>query len=301
MFSSRRNFIKNGIVAATVASVTPHLLFAKSKATVAVGLQLYSVRDEMRNDPLGTLKQLAAMGYNNAEHANYVDGKFYGYAPEEFKKILDDLGITMSSGHTTLALRHWDASTNDFTDDWKKTVDDAALIGQQYVISPWLDQAQRKDYNEYLRFMEVFNKCGELCKDAGVKFGYHNHDFEFNLKLNDKLMFDIMMENTDANLVVQQLDVGNLLEFAKPVEVIRKYPKRFESIHVKDEIASSREGHKYESAVLGTGLLNVRKVIKEAVKTGGATHLIIEQEAYQGRPPLDCMKDNLAIMKSWGY
>ena len=114
-------------------------------------------------------------------------------------------------------------------------------------------------------------------------------------------MFDIMMENTEADLVVQQLDIGNMYPFAKPLDVIKKYPGRFESMHVKDEIESAEEGRDYESAVLGSGIMKVKKVLKEAIKTAGTTQLIIEQEAYQGRAPLDCMKDNIKVMKSWGY
>jgi sugar phosphate isomerase/epimerase len=110
-----------------------------------VGLQLYSVRDDMKLDPLGTLKQLSSIGYKYVEHADYVKRKFYGYEAKEFKKILDDLGLKMPSGHTVFTSKHWDESKKDFTDDWKYTIEDAATCGQQFVISPWLEEGKRKD------------------------------------------------------------------------------------------------------------------------------------------------------------
>jgi sugar phosphate isomerase/epimerase len=153
---------------------------------------------------------LSAVGYRYVEHANYVDRKFYGYSAAEFKKVLDGLGIKMKSGHTVMSKKHWDATKNDFTDAWKHTIEDAAVVGQQYVISPSMDEKSRRDEGELKRFMEMFNKSGELCKKSGMKFGYHNHDFEFSEKLNDVKLFDIILQNTDATLVAQQLDIGNM-------------------------------------------------------------------------------------------
>ena len=267
-----------------------------------LGLQLYCVRDEMKADPLSTLKQLAEMGYKNVEHADYVDRKFYGYAAKEFKKILTDLGMKMPSGHTVMGKQHWDATKKDFTDAWKYTVEDAATLGQQFVISPWLDESLRKSYDDLKKQMEVFNKSGELCKKSGMKFGYHNHDFEFSQKLNDKTVYDIILQNTDPSLVMQQLDIGNLYNGgAKAIDIVRQYPGRFESMHVKDEILAAGGHEKYESTILGKGIVNVKEVIELGRKSGGTIHFIIEQESYQGKTPLSCMKEDYAIMKKWGY
>ncbi len=171
------------------------------------------------------------------EHANYVDRKFYGYTAKEFKKILDDLGIKMPSGHTVMERTHWDQTKKDFTDSWKYTVEDAAIVGQQYVISPWLDETLRKTYDGLLAYMEVFNKSGELCKKSGMKFGYHNHNFEFSTKLNNQKVFDIMVKHTDPSLVAQQLDIGNMYGAGgRALEIVKQYPGRFELMHVKDEI-----------------------------------------------------------------
>jgi sugar phosphate isomerase/epimerase len=233
----------------------------------------------------------------------YVDRKFYGYGAAEFKKILADLGMKMPSGHTVLGKNHWDAAKKDFTDAWKHTVEDAATAGQRYVISPWLDESLRKTEDDLKKFMDVFNKCGELCKKSGMKFGYHNHDFEFSQKLGDKTVYDLILSNTDPSGVMQQLDTGNLYNGgAKAIDIVKKYPGRFESMHVKDEILGAAGSHeKYESTILGKGIVNVKEVIDIGRTSGGTVHFIIEQEAYQGKTPIDCAKEDLEVMKKWGY
>ena len=302
MNNSRRAFLINSslVVAGTMAFGNE--AFAAKKKKQIVGIQLYSVRDDMKKDPLATLNQLAAMGYTDVEHANYVNRKFYGYSAKEFKKILDDLGLRMPSGHTVMGPQHWIKEKNDFADSWKETVEDAAILGQHYVISPWLDESLRKNYNDVLQYMEVFNKSGELCKKSGMKFGYHNHDFEFSQKLNGMTLYDIILKNTDPNLVIQQLDTGNLYNGgATASDIIKKYPGRFESLHVKDEIKSEKGNEKYESTILGKGITNIKDNLHFIKKAGGAKYLIIEQEAYQGLTPIACAKEDLRIMKSWGY
>jgi sugar phosphate isomerase/epimerase len=299
---SRRQFVQNSALTLTGAALFSKSIFAGQKNKTITGVQLYSVRDEMTKDPLGTLKKVSEMGYRHVEHANYVNRKFYGYGATEFKKILADLNLKMPSGHTVLAKQHWDDSKKEFTDLWKYTVEDAAILGQEFVISPWLDNSWRKDESTLKYYMDVFNKSGELCKKSGMRFGYHNHDFEFKEKVGDLTVFDVILQNTDPQLVIQQLDIGNMYSGGgRPLEVIKKYPGRFVSLHVKDEIAVAGSTHGYESAVLGTGIIEVKKVLEESIKTGGALHLIIEQESYQGKTPLDSIKENLQVMKKWGY
>jgi len=302
MNKSRRTFLKSSSVALAGAFALGNEAFAAKQSKQIVGIQLYTVRDDMKKDPQGTLKQLAAMGYTHVEHANYVDRKLYGYAPAAFKKVLDDLGLKMPSGHTVMGPQHWNSQANDFSDSWKQTVEDAALLGQSYVISPWLDASLRKTYDDTLRYMEVFNKSGELCRKSGMKFGYHNHDFEFSEQLNGMMLYDIILKNTDPALVIHQLDMGNLYNGgAKTEDVLKKYPGRFESLHVKDEIPAQGGSEKYESTILGKGIINLKANLDFVKKAGGTKYLIIEQESYQGKTPLDCSKEDLAIMKSWGY
>jgi sugar phosphate isomerase/epimerase len=313
MHHSRRNFLKKGALAAAATSFFSNAIFAAATEADRVagesgwnkkitGMQLYTVRDEMKKDPAATLKHLAEMGYRYVEHANYIDRKFYGYSAKEFKSLLDGLGLKMLSGHTVMKPEHWDTAKMDFTDAWKFTVLDAATVGQQYVISPWLDESLRKTYDDMLRYMDVFNKSGELCKKSGMKFGYHNHAFEFSQVLDNKKVFDIILQNTDPELVAQQLDMGNLYNGgAIAIAVVMQYPGRFELMHVKDEIKATSGDEKYESTILGQGIVNTRQVADLGRKSGGTHQFIIEQESYQGKAPLDCCKEDLAIMKKWGY
>lgn len=306
MNTSRRSFLRNsafGLGAMAFASPVLQSL-AAVKYKKLVGVQLFSVRDDMRKDPQGTLNALAEMGYKYVEHANYMNRKFYGWEAKEFKKRLDDLGIKMPSGHTVMGKAHWDNAKNDFTDLWKYTVEDAAIMGQELVISPSIDMGIRKDKNLLLKYMEIFNKSGELCQKSGMRFGYHNHDFEFSEKLDGELLYDIMLNNTDPTLVAQQLDIGNMINGGGvPSEVMKKFPGRFVSMHVKDEVPSAAGHEKFESTVLGkgSGQIDVKALVKLGDKEGGTKHFIIEQESYQGLKPLDCMKENIGIMRGWGY
>lgn len=306
MNSSRRTFLRNsafGLGALAFASPALQSL-AAVKYKKLVGVQLYSVRDDMRKDPQATLNALAEMGYKYVEHANYINRKFYGWEAKEFKKRLDDLGMKMPSGHTVMGKAHWDEAKNDFTDLWRYTVEDAAIMGQELVISPSIDMGIRKDKNLLLKYMEIFNKSGELCNKSGMRFGYHNHDFEFSEKLDGELLYDIMLNNTDPKLVAQQLDIGNMINGGGvPADVMKKFPGRFVSMHVKDEVPSAAGHEKFESTVLGkgSGQIDVQALVKLGDKEGGTKHFIIEQESYQGLQPLACMKENIAIMRGWGY
>ncbi len=303
---SRRKFIVNSSLTLAGTIMLPDSIFASRKEDETIlGIQLYSIRDAMKINPRDTLQQLAAMGYKNVEHANYIERKFYGFFSTEFRKVLDDLGLKMPSGHTVMSDKHWDHSKNDFTDEWKQTVEDAAVVGQHYVISPWLDEGLRNNYEKLIGFLNIFNKCGELCRKSGLQFGYHNHDFEFKYSLNGKQIYDIILEHTDPDLVIQQIDIGNMYGAGgRALEILKKHPGRFKSMHVKDEVRSKDKGEmedNYESTILSKGILPVKEIVDQFKKAGGTTEFIIEQESYQGIDPLDCAKENLKIMNKWGY
>jgi sugar phosphate isomerase/epimerase len=150
--------------------------------------------------------------------------------------------------------------------------------------------------------MDVYNKCGELCQTKGMKFAYHNHWFEFSEKLNGEKVFDIMMKSMDPKKVVMQLDIGNLyIGGAVAIDVVNQYPGRFENVHVKDMIKVEGGAEPYESTILGQGIVNAKQVVDQMTKIGGTTCYIIEQESYQGKTPMDCIKADLDIMKGWGY
>jgi sugar phosphate isomerase/epimerase len=306
MQNSRRKFIQNSSLALLGIGLAPNSLWSKSvyaDAKIKIGIQLYTVRDTMFKDPLGTLTALSKMGYKYVEHANYANRKFYGYTAIEFKKILTDLGMQMPSGHTVMNTKHWDATKKDFTDLWKQTIDDAATLGQAYVISPWMDEKVRTSYDALMHQLELFNLSGELCQKSGMRFGYHNHNFEFVEKVNGQLIYDIILKETDPELVIHQLDFGNMYGIgARGMDWIKKYPGRFASVHVKDEIkvavGEMNDGH--DSTILGNGVVDPKAVSILAKAIGGTHHFIIEQESYQGIAPLECARINLERIKTWG-
>lgn len=300
---SRRNFIRQSSM--TLAGSAFYLNnFPKFADGAILGLQLYTVRAEMTKDPAATLKAIADMGYRYVEHASYVNRKMYGMSVPEFRKMLDGLGLKMHSGHTVMALNHWDAAKKDFTDAWKYTVEDAATAGQKYVISPSMDGRVRKNADEFKAFMDVFNKSGELCKKSGMKFGYHNHDFEFNEKLEGEILYELILKLTDPKLVTQQLDIGNMKNGGgDAMEILKKHPGRFELLHVKDEIPATggnAGGEKYESTVLGEGIIGT-KAVSDAARKQGSKYFIIEQESYLNSTPMADTKKDFVIMKKWGY
>jgi sugar phosphate isomerase/epimerase len=301
MKTSRRTFLKSGAMVALGAAILPRSAFATGSQEVIVGLQLYSVRDDMMKDPRGSLKKLADMGYKVVEHAGYADGKFYGFVPSDFKKILGDLGLKMYSGHVEFGMQVWDASKKDFTDAWKQTVEDAAYMGQKFVLTPALEESAQKDYDTLLKVIDLWNKCGELCQKHGMKFGYHD-DFEGDTMLHNMKLYDIIMKYADPKLTIQQFDIANLYNAAgtNPIDIIKKYPGRFPSLHVKDVLKEKNQRNSHDSTILGKGVLDVKDVLALAVKNGSWL-MIIEQESYQNESPMDCVKDDLAAMKKWGY
>ncbi len=304
MHNTRRSFLKKTGWALAGASLLPAGLLAHVKRPAILGIQLYSVRDDMKQAPVITLKQLSDMGYKYVEHANYVNRRFYDRTAADFKKLLDSVGLSMRSGHTSFNSTHWDPLKKDFTDTWKYTLEDAITVGQQYVISPSMESAWYKTYDDLRRAMELFNKCGELCKKNGLKFGYHNHSIEFSTVLGGRKMYDIILAETDPALVAQQIDIGNMYGAGgRADDLIRRYPGRFGLMHVKDEIkAAVPQGEEaYESTLLGKGVVGTRKIVDLGRQSGGTTDFIVEQESYQGKTPIDCAREDYAIMKEWGY
>ncbi|MBX6380431.1 secreted protein [Thermoflavifilum aggregans] len=302
---NRRDFLKTSSVGLAGIALWPEALSQNSFPNCILGIQLYSVRDDMQKNPAATLQQLAKIGYRHVEHAGYANRKFYGYTARDFKNLLHQLGLQMPSGHVVLKPTDWDEARKDFTDNWKYTLEDAATVGQQFIISPWMDESLRTDYNRFMHFLDIMNRCGELCHQYHLQFGYHNHDFEFNTTLQGKRMYDLILQHTDPKLVSQQIDIGNMYGAGgRAQQIIREYPNRFLLMHVKDEIRSGGQGEmgdRYESCILGKGIIPVQQIVDEGRTIGGTRYFIVEQESYQGQTPLDCVAADYAVMKKWGY
>jgi len=303
MNTSRRTFIKNSGLAVAGTSLLPGIL-KKTADNVIAGIQLYSVREDMEKDTAGTLKKLAAMGYKYVEAAGYADRKFYGYSIPDFKKLLKDNGLIMKSGHSFLGSEQWDKTKSDFTDDWKYTIEDAAAVGMKYLISPGVDEGLCKNMDGFNHFINLFNKTGELCQKSEIHFAFHNENYEFNHSLGGTLIYDLILQKTNKNLVLQQMDIGNMYEpGGRAMHFLQKYPGRFFSMHVKDEMKRNSpgpDGNAYDSTILGKGVIPIKEIIDYARKSG-INYFIIEQEQYQDKTPLACADADLKMMEEWGF
>ncbi|QDK79825.1 sugar phosphate isomerase/epimerase [Spirosoma sp. KCTC 42546] len=275
---TRQQFLKLGALA-TSAALLPQLdAFAASPKKV--GLQLYTLRDLMAKDPDSTLKKVAEIGYKEVELFGYSDGKFFGKTPKEFAAQLKSLGLSVPSGHYTTGKTMPNAK-GTLTNDWKRAVDDAATLGQKYMVCAYLFPDERKKLDDYKQFADLFNKSAEVVKAAGMQFCYHNHDFEFK-EIDGKLPYDVLLSGTDKNLVKLELDLY-WATFANqdPVALFKKHPGRFPLWHIKDMEKTAERAF----APVGTGSINFQRIF-DAKKTAGMTHYFVEQDVCK-LPPLE--------------
>ncbi|MFD1140390.1 TIM barrel protein [Larkinella insperata] len=257
--TSRRNFLKTSGSLAAGALLLP--TFSEAAKVKNVGIQLYTVRKEMLADAVGTLKQLAKIGYKELESARSDKGNFYGLKPKEIKKIANDLGMNVRSGHV-----HIDK-------DWKRSVDMAAEAGQSYLVCSSLP-SEGQTVSNYERCADLFSKAAEDCQKAKLVFGYHNHDYEFEKK-NGKVLYDILIEKSDPKLVKMEMDLGwAILTGNDPLKYFAKYPGRFPLWHLKDMDAKTKE-----STEFGKGQINIVKMLKNMDKAG-MKYFFVEQEEY---------------------
>jgi len=156
------------------------------------GLQLYTLRDDLPKDPKGILKQVADMGYKQIEGYEGKTGLWWGMSNKDFKSYLDSIGLVMVSSHC------------EFKKDFERKAGEAGEIGLKYLIAPWLGPQKKLD--DFKKFAEQFNKCGDICKKNGLKFAYHNHGYSFK-KLEEQYPQDIMMQATNPETVDFEMDI----------------------------------------------------------------------------------------------
>ncbi len=276
--NSRREFVKNAASLALGAAIMPNLAFKEDEKPI--GIQLWSVRDALREDFDKTIEKIGRMGYNYVEGFGYENGTWFGKNVKDMRVILKDWNLKMPSGHIVFkGGTHFNDKTKTVSDDWKKAVEDAAKVGQRYLISPWMEDADRKDLDTLKQFCDKLNKCGEYCKTMNVKFGYHNHWFEFE-KIGGEVMYDVLLQKTDPQFVTMEMDVC-WATFMKqtPSEWFKKYPKRFELLHMKD-LVDGAEKHEDATCIIGKGVVDFEDIIKNASK-GGVKMYIAELENYE--------------------
>jgi len=207
-----------------------------------IGLQLYSLRDSIRNDVPGTIAKVAEMGYTFVEPAGYRDGKFYGMEPAEFKALCDEHNLPILSSHTG---RPAPDSTNyeETMAWWDACIDAHVAVGAKYIVQPSMGRDAYASLEGIAKWCEYFNEVGAKCNAKGIRFGYHNHSNEFKTVFDSTIvLYDYMLENCDPAKVMFQLDLYWCVEGGKnPVDYFNKYPGRFELWHIKDaeEIGAS--------------------------------------------------------------
>ena len=240
---NRREFLTKsmlaaaGVVAGGVALSGLGGCEPKKKAK-RIGLQLYSVRDMMAENPQTTLEAIAKMGYKELETAGYKDGMLYGFEPKEFGQICRDLGMNVSSCHTR---RPFDPEKEDeFWAWWDRALDDQLAAGCLYTFVPSMPIPATLDDLKVV--CDQYNRLGEMGKGKGIALGFHNHAKEF-VEIEGNIMYDFMVENTDPALFNYQMDVYWVLKGGySPVEYLKKYPGRFPVLHIKDESIIGESG-----------------------------------------------------------
>jgi sugar phosphate isomerase/epimerase len=249
MSINRRDFLRNGSFAAVGLSL-PFLSKANFLDAAAgfkipnFGIQLWTVKENMMADAKGTLAKLASFGYKQIESYEGPQGMFWGMGNKGFKSYIDDLGMKIVSSHC------------DNLTDFDKKSEQAAAIGMQYLICP--HKGAQKSLDNYKAFADEFNASGKIAKKHGIKFAYHNHDYSF-IPMDGQMPQDVMMQGTDPSLVDFEMDIY-WVNYANqdPIAWLKKYPNRFKLCHVKD--LTKKVNNKQESCVIGTGIIDFKKV-----------------------------------------
>lgn len=224
-----------------------------------IGIQLYSVRSEMERDFEGTLAQLGSIGYKEVEFAGYFERK-----PGEVKAILDRHHLAAPSGHVPIDI---------VRRDWRGTLDTASKLGHRYVVVPWLPEEDRRTLDDLKRMAAEFNRLGEEARRAGVRFGYHNHDFEF-APVEGRPLYDVLLTETDPALVAFELDLMWIDKAGQdPLTYFARYPGRFELVHVKDSTGAPE----YRQVDVGRGTIDFRRILARR-EQAGIRHAFVEHD-----------------------
>lgn len=262
---TRRNFIINTSLAAATVLTLPSLAFTMDKKEI--GLQLYTLRDELPNDVKSTLEKVAKAGYKTVETYGFsIKDQFWGLSPIELKKILDANNLKAPSGHYNLGSFLYDGNLEEV----KAAIEAAQILKNEYLTVPWVDEPFRNDFH---KIAVRLNEAGEMCAAAGLKLAYHNHDFEFQ-KHNGITGYEILLKETDRNLVSFELDLYWVVRSGNdPIKLFKENHGRFKLWHVKD----MDKVNPALNTEIGSGSINFKTIFKE-VKQSGMKHFFVEQE-----------------------
>lgn len=284
---NKREFLKS---AAGMAG----LLIARGPAQanplgLPIGLQPYTVRNDLKADFLGTLKKVAAMGYREIEVSGAGYDNFYGYQPAELRKILEDTGLHAPSCH-------FGAPENDA--QWGRNIEAAHQMGLEYMLCG-TPPSGSKSLEGWKRTADFFNGLGKQCRAAGFQFGYHNHNFEFRV-YDGVVGYDQLLKSSDPDLVKMELDCFWITFAGKdPVDYLTRHPKRFVMLHIKDLKAGYKpttgefKGNPFTE--VGTGVIHWKPIF-EAARHASVKHYFVEQDMWD-RPSLESARMSIDYLK----
>ena len=276
----RRAFIINSGLALGALALIPTLAFDSKKKNV--GLQLYTLRDSLPKDVKGILQKVSKAGYTEVETYGFsIKDGFFGTSVKDFKSILSDNGLKATSGHFDFAPLIKD-NTTDFL---KASIETANTLGSEYVVVPWIDEPLRKSIDDYKKIALKINEAAVLCKEAGLKIAYHNHDFEF-IDFGGTTGYEILLTETDKNLVDFEMDLYWVVRSGKnPLKLFKDNPGRFTMWHVKD----LDKGNPAWNTEIGDGAVDFKSIFAEA-KLSGMKRFFVEQETNYSPNPIESIK-----------
>lgn len=265
---SRRNFIVTTGLAATAVLASPSFALTMNKKEI--GLQLYTLRDELPKDVKGTLEKVAKAGYTTVETYGFsIKDQFWGLTPKELKKILDDNGLKAVSGHYNLGSFLYDGNTAELI----AAIEAAKVLKNEFLTVPWIDEPFRRSIEDYKKIAARVNEAAEMCKKAGLKLAYHNHDFEFK-KYDGVTGYEILLKETDKDLVYFELDLYWVVHSGNdPLKLFKENPGRFKMWHVKDKDKNNND----LNTEVGSGTIDFKPFFS-AAKQSGMVHFFVEQE-----------------------
>lgn len=270
---NRRQFI-GGSAALLAAGIAHQHLFAAATDAMKlnkgrIGIQLYSIKDDLAADFNGSLKKLADIGYSMVEPYGFTTDDFFGHTMKELSKIVKDMGMSISGSHIWSNISI-DNPTDKEWDFWKRCSGYVKSGGGNWAIQSSLPDVKTLD--DLKRVVSYFNRAAEICRQGGVKFAFHNHTESFS-KIEDEIVFDYLVKNTDPKLVFFQLDLGHTLNGGGDcVRILRDFPKRIALWHASDFNTATRE---YTD--LGKGSIPYPALF-ELAQSSGLERLIVEQE-----------------------
>lgn len=293
---SRREFLRvsaTGALGAVLISKSDLLqasgITATDPKTFGIGLQLYTIRDAMTKDVPGSLKMVSDIGFKYLELANYGNGKFYGFLPEDFKKMVNDLGMEVISSHAMV-------NPKGITDEEaKKMSEDHAKLGAKYCMHPFIMDGDRSSLAGYRKMVADWNKVGRIMKGNGVQFGYHNHNFEFDSIEGKVPYFDVILAELSEDLTMELDLFWTTKAGLNPVDIFKKYPGRFQLFHMKDMFTKEAPFFKTASndfAPVGEGVINFKEILA-AKDIAGMKYMFVEQDSTRDGKPFDAIKTSI--------